>query len=44
MIQYFFGVYIQSTLGIYPSELRAESQAGVCPPMFTAALFLRAKR
>ena len=31
-------------LGIYPKELKAESQRDICIPMFIAALFTIAKR
>ena len=30
-------------LGINPKELKPESQRDICPPMFRAALFTRAK-
>jgi hypothetical protein len=31
-------------LGIYTKELKAESQTGICTPMFVATLFTVAKR
>lgn len=31
-------------LGTYPKELKAETQTGICTPIFTAALFTEAKR
>ena len=31
-------------LGTYPKELKAGSQRGICTPLFTAALFIRANR
>ena len=30
-------------LGIYPKELKAKSRRNICTPVFTAALFTRAK-
>ena len=30
-------------LGIYPTEIKAETQTDTCTPMFTAALFTPAK-
>ena len=33
-----------SLLDIYPKELKAGTQTGICIPMFIAALFTTAKR
>ena len=30
-------------LGIHPKELKAGTQVNICTPLFTAALFVRAK-
>ena len=32
-----------SVLGMYPKELRADTRADICTPMFLVALFIRAK-